>query len=188
LELKQDDQALAAYDRALSLKPDLAEAWLGRGNALDKCREHEEAVAHYEKALAVRPGYADAHAALWVALWSLGRHEGALWHYEKLMALNPNYVENLSRDNALTAFHVISDFPELKTHVDLLAQLDRLVGRGGPDQAEFENLAAFVRAKVLDKAGRYAEAWEQLVPANRMLFLAGKQGFDEMIARERANL
>src|SRR5262249_871034 len=56
------------------------------------------------------------------------------------------------------------------------------------DQAEFENLAAFARAKMLDKAGCYTEAWEQLVPANRMLFLAGQQEFRKMTARERTNL
>ena len=32
--LKRYDEALAAYDRALSIKPDLAEAWLGRGKCL----------------------------------------------------------------------------------------------------------------------------------------------------------
>ena len=31
-ELKRYDEAFAAYDKALALKPDLAEAWLGRGN------------------------------------------------------------------------------------------------------------------------------------------------------------
>ena len=31
-ELKRYDEAFAAYDKALTLKPDLAEAWLGRGN------------------------------------------------------------------------------------------------------------------------------------------------------------
>ena len=30
--LKRYDEAFAAYDKALALKPDLAEAWLGRGN------------------------------------------------------------------------------------------------------------------------------------------------------------
>ncbi|MFZ0347753.1 MAG: tetratricopeptide repeat protein [Pseudolabrys sp.] len=29
--LKRHQEALAAYERAVALKPDLAEAWLGRG-------------------------------------------------------------------------------------------------------------------------------------------------------------
>jgi tetratricopeptide (TPR) repeat protein len=31
-ELKRYDEAFAAYDKALSIKSDLAEAWIGRGN------------------------------------------------------------------------------------------------------------------------------------------------------------
>ena len=31
-KLKRYDEAFAAYDRALALKPDFENAWLGRGN------------------------------------------------------------------------------------------------------------------------------------------------------------
>jgi tetratricopeptide (TPR) repeat protein len=188
LALGRAEQAISYYERAVAIRPNYAEALNSLGNAVDACRQHEEAIAHYEKALAIRPGYADAHANLWIALWSLGRHEEALAHYEKVLALNPNYVDTLSRGDALTVLLAISHLPESNTRIDVLAQLDRLVGREGPDQAKFENLAAFVRAKLLDKAGRYTEAWEQLVPANRMLFVAGQQEFGEMTSRERAGL
>jgi hypothetical protein len=50
----------------------------------------------------------------------------------------------------------------------LLAELDKVVSLSdeGNDK-KFENSVAFVRAAALDKAGRYAEAWQQVDAANR---------------------
>ena len=48
---------LAAYDKALAFKPDLAEAWLGRGNVFDKLKRHEEAASAYAKVLTIDPQY-----------------------------------------------------------------------------------------------------------------------------------
>ncbi len=55
LELKRYDEALAAHDKALALKPDLAEAWLGRGNLFTELRRYDEAFAAYDKAFAIKP-------------------------------------------------------------------------------------------------------------------------------------
>ena len=49
------DAALAAYDKALSFKPDLAEAWLGRGFALGRTKRHQEAAAAYADLLKADP-------------------------------------------------------------------------------------------------------------------------------------
>ena len=49
-ELKRYDEAFAAYDKALALKPDLAEAWLGRGNVFTELKRYDEAFAAYDKA------------------------------------------------------------------------------------------------------------------------------------------
>ena len=53
--LKRYDEAFAAYDKALALKPDLAEAWLGRGNLFDKCKSHEEASVAFTKVIEIEP-------------------------------------------------------------------------------------------------------------------------------------
>src|SRR4029077_128181 len=54
------DEALATYDKALALKPDLAEAWLGRGNVFKDLRRYDEALVAYDKALALKPDLAEA--------------------------------------------------------------------------------------------------------------------------------
>ena len=55
VELKCHDEAFAAYDKALALKPDLENAWLGRGNAFYALKRYDEAFAAYDKALAIKP-------------------------------------------------------------------------------------------------------------------------------------
>ncbi|MFZ1193260.1 MAG: tetratricopeptide repeat protein, partial [Pseudolabrys sp.] len=43
------------------LKPDLAEAWLGRGNVFKDLKRYDEAFAAYGKALSLKPDLAEAH-------------------------------------------------------------------------------------------------------------------------------
>jgi protein O-GlcNAc transferase len=55
LDLKRFEEALGCYDKALALKPEWAEAWLGRGNVFNELKRYEEAFAAYDKALALKP-------------------------------------------------------------------------------------------------------------------------------------
>ena len=60
------DQALANYDKALALSPQLADAWIGAVSALTAQKRHPEAVAsYYRLACAIRP---DAEYALGLRL------------------------------------------------------------------------------------------------------------------------
>ena len=59
-DLKRYDEALAAYGKALALKPDLADAWLGSGNVFTDHKRYDEALAAYDKTLALKPDLAGA--------------------------------------------------------------------------------------------------------------------------------
>jgi tetratricopeptide (TPR) repeat protein len=101
------DEALAAYERALAVRPDypaaqaaaeqtrglLAEALNRSGNDLRAAGRAEEAMANYERALILAPHYADALNNRAVALWSLGRFEEALAGFDAALAARPDYVE-----------------------------------------------------------------------------------------------
>ncbi len=54
-DLNSTENAFAAYDRALTLKSDLAEAWLGRGNVFNKLKRPVEAASAYAKVLEIDP-------------------------------------------------------------------------------------------------------------------------------------
>jgi len=60
--VKQYEQALAFYDKVISIKPDYAEAWSNRGNALSELKQNEQALTSYDKAISIKSDY--------VAAWS----------------------------------------------------------------------------------------------------------------------
>ncbi len=77
--------ALAFYDKALSLKPDHAEAHNNRGNALLNLKRHGAALASYDAALRVRPDYADALSNRGNALLDLKQYEDAARTFQQLL-------------------------------------------------------------------------------------------------------
>ena len=52
------EEAIEAYKKALSLKPDYADAYNNMGNALKDQGKLEEAIEAYKKALSIKPDYA----------------------------------------------------------------------------------------------------------------------------------
>ena len=51
------DEAMACYDRALSIRPHLLDAWHGRINALTTAGQRDEAITQYKHATQTVPGY-----------------------------------------------------------------------------------------------------------------------------------
>src|SRR6185369_4751780 len=60
-ELDRFDEALADYDRALSLEPRYAEAHYNRGGVLGEMERFDEALASFQKATQLSSRYAQAH-------------------------------------------------------------------------------------------------------------------------------
>ena len=70
------------YQRALALKPDLAEAWLGLGNAFEQAQRHRDAIAAFDKA----PGLAEAWLGRARVLKRLNRLQEAVVAYRQALA------------------------------------------------------------------------------------------------------
>ncbi len=131
--LKRHDEALAAYDKALALKPDLAEAWLGRGNIFSELKRHDDALAAYDKALALKPDLAEAWLGRGHVFRNFKRNDDALAAYDKALVLKPDFAEAwLSRG------HVLSD---LRRYDDAFAAFDKALPRL-PDLAEAARMHA----------------------------------------------
>lgn len=85
--------ALAAYDKAVFIRPGYADAWLNRGVVLENLGRFSEAVASYDKVLALRPTDAEAWNNRGIALRKLGRYSDAVASYDKAIAIRPDYSE-----------------------------------------------------------------------------------------------
>ena len=83
--------AIAAYKKAIALKPDYADAHFGMGMAYGSGQE-AEAIAAYKKALAIKPDYPFAHHNMAGDYYELGRHTEALAAYKKAIALDPDFA------------------------------------------------------------------------------------------------
>jgi len=58
--LKQYQEAIASYNRAVEIKSDHYEAWYSRGNALFNLKRYQEAMESYDKAIRFKPDYREA--------------------------------------------------------------------------------------------------------------------------------
>lgn len=90
-QLKNYEDAIACYDKALELNPRYDYAWTGKGLVLDNLERYEDAIACYDKALELNPDNEVAWFDKGVVLHKLRRHEGALACYDKALEINPNY-------------------------------------------------------------------------------------------------
>jgi tetratricopeptide (TPR) repeat protein len=179
LQLEANEMAAHTLEQARAIKPQDASILATLGEIYREEREYELARDAFRDALKVEPDLEAAAAGLGVCCSQLGQYAEAAKLYEGLIKRGNRSLDLLLLFNLLPA-SVIS--------IDVLAQLDKVVKGGHQDTAEFNNSAAFVRAAALDKAGRYAEAWEQLVPANAEMFLRLKDEQDRRVARRQANL
>jgi predicted O-linked N-acetylglucosamine transferase (SPINDLY family) len=104
------DEAFAAQDRALRLKPDLLTARLGRAGALRALGRNQEALADYETVLAADPRNEDAWNGRGVLLRASGRIDEALESLNRALELAPGFAEAL-QNRGLLLWDEKADFP-----------------------------------------------------------------------------
>ena len=98
---EENPQSCMAYDEAIRLNPNIAEAYLNRGNTKARVNRHEEAIADYDEAIRLNPDYANAYNNRGNAKCELNRHEEAIADYDEAIRLNPAKTgAYLNRGNA----------------------------------------------------------------------------------------
>ena len=87
------EEAVAAFRRAIGIKPDFAEAHSSLGIVLAKQGKVEEAVAAFRRAIGIEPDYAEAHSNLGIMLVSQGKFEEAVAAFRRAIGIKPDFVE-----------------------------------------------------------------------------------------------
>ena len=87
------EEAIEAYNKAITIKPDYADAYYNMGNALKEQGKLEEAIEAYNKAIAIKPDYVQAYKNTGNILKMQGNLNQAVEIYNKAIAIKPNYAE-----------------------------------------------------------------------------------------------
>lgn len=179
VRLDANEMAAHTLERARALNPKEPAVLVTLGEIYSEEREYELAREAYREALRVEPGMEEAALGLAQACVSLGENAEAAEALDDLLKRGVRSLAVLS---------VLVTLPATVIRRDVLAELPKVVRRADEEKTEFESGVAFVRAAALDSAGRHAEAWEQMLAANRPLAAEKKNELAENIARRQASL
>ncbi len=89
----QFSEALETFDRAISLNPEITEAWNNRGVALFRLGRMEESLESYNKALTLDPQNLDALRNKGFVLRSMGRFDEALQCYDTVLKIGGDALD-----------------------------------------------------------------------------------------------
>ena len=179
LALDAPEMAAQVLEQAKRLKPNDANVLTTLGEIYRQEREYELAKDAYRQALDLEEHLVPAAIGLGWSCSHLGQDAEAAAVFESFVKRGI-----LSLD----VLHALTNLPASLVGIDVLAALDKVVCDPSQDRAQFENAAAFVRAAALDTAGRHAQAWEHLVPANRTVFLTMRREQQERREWEQTSL
>ena len=89
------EDALKAFDKAVQLRPDVAELWKNLGNVLVDLERPNDALLSFQHALTLAPGLWHASNQCAVLLYNAGRFEEAITHLDQCLERQPSHVPSL---------------------------------------------------------------------------------------------
>jgi tetratricopeptide (TPR) repeat protein len=179
LALDAKEMAAQALEQARAIKPNDANVLTTLGEIYREEREYELAKDAYAQAVALEPNLVPAVLGLGWICSHIGQNGEAADVFKSLINCGMRSLDTL---------HALASLPASLLDIDVLSELDKVVCGPSEDKTKFNTTAAFVRAAALDKVGRHAEAWQQLVPANREVFVSKQEALEDAKQRQRANL
>jgi len=134
------DEAIAHYQKAITVRPDDFLARYELGHALLEKGELDSAIQVCRSALLLRPLDADCHTTLAIALEEKGNPAEAIQHYNRALELAPKSIPTLTNLAWLLATSQDASLRNGPKAVELATQADRLVG--GANTLVLRTLAA----------------------------------------------
>ncbi|MEZ2239500.1 CHAT domain-containing tetratricopeptide repeat protein [Microcoleus sp.] len=90
-KLKQYEEAIAAYDKALEIDPKFHCAWNGKGITLNYLGRYPEAITAFKKCLEIKPEFHLAWNGNGIALNHLKRYPEAIEVFKKCLEIKPKF-------------------------------------------------------------------------------------------------
>ena len=142
-----EEKAFVALEKALSLDPDLPEAYLARGRLLWTPANHfphEKAIQEYGRALALNPNLDEAQNQLALVYNHIGAFDRALQELQKAVAINPS--------NTLAQFRIGQTFLFQGKHEQALTALQQISRAVNPALVGHNTAMALLRLGRRDEA------------------------------------
>ena len=119
--MRSYEDAITAYNEAIQLQPDFANAYVNRGLAKEKLGQHESAITDYSSAIKIDPTLAGAYNNRGSVQRRLGQHFLALEDLSNAIQLDPHYVKAyVNRGNAKNSLgHPNEALEDFNTALDL---------------------------------------------------------------------
>ncbi|MEQ8386202.1 MAG: tetratricopeptide repeat protein [Coleofasciculus sp. A1-SPW-01] len=93
IEKQQYDRAIAAYDKAIHINPNLYQLWYNRGLCLAELHRFKEAITSYQKAIKIKPDFYQAWNSLGNAFYHSNQYAEAITAYDHALQLEPNLAD-----------------------------------------------------------------------------------------------
>src|SRR5690606_1099494 len=120
LKQNRNNEALAAFDKALQLDPQNAAAAYYRGQAYSRMDEPANMIASYKQSLDLEPNYAPAAFDLGVAYYNAGDYENAAASYEVVVREDPGNAQ--AHANLASTYRQLERYPEANEQYKLAAE------------------------------------------------------------------
>lgn len=114
--LKKFDDAIALYNKLISLDPNWANPWNSIGWALQKQGKNEEAVTAFDKATKLKPTWAKPWNSKGWALYKTGKFDEALSSFDKAIALEPKWDKPWFNKGKI--LYQLGNYPDAKQFVE----------------------------------------------------------------------
>lgn len=162
-ELQRYQDALSAFEKAVKIRPDYAEAWNGQGSTLSKLKEYKAALTAYDRAIQIQPDYLEAWIGRGFVLKNLQRYQEAIASFDKALQLDNNSPQVWT-----TKGEVLSS---LKRYDEAISAYEQAINLKKDDYAAWYNKALTLQNlkryedavgaydKAVEIKPSYAEAW-----------------------------
>jgi len=127
LDAQRYQDALTAYDKAITIKANSVDLWINRGDALASLGRNEEALTSYEKAIAIQPNQDEAWFNKGNVLTNLNRYQEAVKAYDEAIAIKSDKKEAwINRGIALTRLEKYNEgLASYNKALDISSNLDK---------------------------------------------------------------
>lgn len=157
---QKHEEAMACFDAALELNPDLVETYTNRAGVKILMGEAEDAIADCDAAIKLNPNFVEAYINRASANLSLDQHDAAIADCDAVLKLNPDFVQAY----VIRATAKFADEFDSDRHKAALADYDTAL-KLNPNAAEIYFARAHVRAVMGDYAG-VIEDYDKMISLN----------------------